>query len=141
MNMITDKKGRSFVTIMIVVAFVALALRFATEQLIKFNISQNEAFAQETLQLVSTAMENFAKDHKGGFPRSLDALVETNPPYIAKDYVKLSYAKGYNYSFIRLDPGGYTYSAIPWRCHLTGRNTYIITTGGAVSSEECSKRE
>jgi len=141
MNMIIDKKGRSFVTIMIVVAFVALALRFATEQLIKFNISQNEAFAQETLQLVSTAMENFAKDHKGGFPRSLDALVETNPPYIAKDYVKLSYAKGYNYSFIRLDPGGYTYSAIPWRCHLTGRNTYIITTGGAVSSEECSKRE
>ncbi|MCK9595391.1 MAG: hypothetical protein PHH68_08325 [Candidatus Omnitrophica bacterium] len=137
----SDKKGRSFVTIMIIVALTALVLRFATERLINFNISQNEAYAQETLKLVSTAMENFANDHKGGFPKSLEALVEADPPYIDKVYVKLSYARGYNYSFIRFDPGGYTYSAIPWRCNLTGRNTYIITTGGTISLEECNKRE
>lgn len=126
---------------MIIVAFAALILRFASEQLINFNITQNESYAQETLRLVSTALENFARDHKGGFPKTLEALIETTPPYINKVYVKLSYARGYNYSFIRLDPGGYTYSAIPWRCHLTGRSTYIITTGGTISTEECSKRE
>jgi type II secretory pathway pseudopilin PulG len=136
-----DRKARSFVVIMIVVALVALFLRIAIVQFINFSISQNEASAQETLKLISTAIENYAKDHKGVFPDSLEALVKAKPAYIEKEYISLSNEKGYNFNCPRLENTGYNCSASPIRCRLSGRKAFTITTGEVFLSEECVKKD
>jgi len=129
------------VVIMIVIALTALILRFAVVQYINLTIAQNEANAQETLKLLSTAIENYGKDHLGVFPTSLESLVQAKPAYIEKEYVSLAYEKGYNFNCIRLETSGYTCSASPVRCNLTGKNSYTITTGQALTCEECAKKE
>jgi len=134
-------KGRSFVAIMIIVAVTSLLLRFGIEQLIKINIIQNESVAQATLKLISTALENYAKDNRAAFPSSLSLLVRSNPAYLDQDYISKSPIRGYEYSCSRLEPSGYACSAAPIKCDLSGRAIYTITTGGSLVLEECSKKE
>jgi len=98
-----NNKARSFVVIMIVIALAALILRIAIVQFINFTVIQNEANAQETLKLIATAIENYAKDHHGVFPTSLEALIQVKPAYIEKEYLSLSYEKGYNFNCLRLE--------------------------------------
>ena len=76
------RDGRSFVTIMMVIAVAALLLRTTVEQIIKINIEQNESDALSTLKLISTALENYAKDHRGAYPLDLGALTGTSPRYL-----------------------------------------------------------
>lgn len=136
-----DTRARSFVTIMVVIAISSLLLRIAIEQIIKINISQNESNASSTLKLISTALENYAKDHLGVYPSELSALTQTSPPYLDKDYIASSTIKGYNYSCSRLEPSGYSCSANPTRCGLTGNMIYTISSGGLLISEVCSRKE
>lgn len=136
-----NKKARSFVVIMIVISLAALILRIAIVQFINFSIIQNEANAQETLKLISTAIENYAKDHLGVFPTGLEALIQAKPAYIEKEYIDLSSTKGYNFNCMSLESSGYTCSATPTRCNLSGRKSYIITTGQVIATEECGKKE
>ncbi len=136
-----NNKARSFVVIMIVIALAALILRIAIVQFINFNIIQNEANAQETLKLIATAIENYAKDHQGAFPTSLEALTQVKPAYIEKEYLSLSYEKGYNFNCLRLETSGYTCSASPMRCNLSGKKIYTVTTGQVLTVEECGKKE
>ena len=136
-----NKRARSFVVIMIVVSLAALILRIAIVQFVNFNIIQNEASAQGTLKLITTAVENYAKDHLGVFPISLEALTQSSPAYIEKEYISLSYEKGYNFNCLRLEASGYTCSASPSRCNLSGKKIYTITTGQVMTSEECGKKE
>jgi competence protein ComGC len=136
-----DTRARSFVTIMIIIAISSLVLRIALERIIKINIAQNESNAQTTLKLISTALENFAKDHLGNYPAGLSTLTQTNPSYLDKDYIAQSPIKGYNYSGPVFGPSGYSCSASPVKCKLTGDFFYTITTGGLLVSEECSKKE
>ena len=58
-----NTKARSFVTLMVVIAVTAFTLRFAIEQVIRTNITQNESNASATLKLIATALENFAKNN------------------------------------------------------------------------------
>jgi hypothetical protein len=134
-----NRKARSFVVIMIVISLTALILRIAIVQFVNFTIVQNEASALETLKLLSTAIENYAKDHLGVFPTSLEALVQSSPPYIEKEYISLSYEKGYNFNCLRLESSGYTCSASPSRCKVSGKKTFTMTTGQVLSAEECAK--
>lgn len=136
-----DRKARSFVAIMIVIAVSALVLRFATEKIIKINIAQNESNAQANLKLISTALENYARDHQGLFPVDLSVLLKTKPPYVDKNYVEESPAKGYSYNCSRLEPSGYRCTASPSKCGLTGTVTYSVTTGEVFESQGCSKEE
>ena len=53
-----NKKAKSFVTIMVVVAVSALLLRLAIHRIIIYNIQQNQRIAQGNLKLLSTALEN-----------------------------------------------------------------------------------
>jgi type II secretory pathway pseudopilin PulG len=138
MNM-GNRKASSLVVIMIVISLVALILRVAIVQFVNFNIIQNEANAQETLKLISTAIENYAKDHMGVFPTSLGVLLQAKPAYIEKEYISLSYAKGYNFNCMRLETSGYTCTAAPLRCNLSGKKSFTITTGGVISIDECAK--
>lgn len=136
-----NRKARSFVVIMIVISLAALILRVAIVQFINFSIIQNEANAVETLKLITTAIENYAKDHLGVFPTSLEALIQNKPAYIEKEYIDLSSTKGYNFFCMSLESSGYTCSATPVRCNLNGRKSFIITTGQAITTEDCGKKE
>ncbi|MFA5100276.1 MAG: hypothetical protein WC547_05295 [Candidatus Omnitrophota bacterium] len=131
-------KARSFLTVIIIIAFVALFLRFSSVQIIKWTIGQNESGAQESLKLVSTALELYAKDHMGAYPKNLNALIQTDPAYISSAYiVESGKRKGYVFSCSRLEQSGYSCSESPAVCGLTGKKVFSVTTGGSWAVEEC----
>lgn len=134
-------EGLGFVTLMLVIAILSLFLRIALEQIIKITITQNESYASETLKLISTALENYAADNQGIFPSDVSILTKGKPAYLDKDYINESPFKGYNYSCLRLEPSGYSCSANPVKCNLSGKMRYNITTGGSFTSEECEQKE
>ena len=134
-------RAKSFVTIMIFIAIFAFLLRFAVSQIIKISIPQNESSAQATLKLISTALENYAKDNQGAYPKSMTVLTQTKPPYLDKDYILRSSLKGYSYSCSRMEPSGYSCTATPLKCMLSGTKIYAINTGGLFMVDECSKKE
>ena len=136
-----NTKARSFVAIIVVIAVSALILRIAIEQITKINITQNESNAQAALKFISAALENYAKDHLGAYPANFSALVQDNPPYLDKDYLIESPIRGYDYNCPRIETLGYSCSATPLKCNVTGRATYAVTTGGLVIAEECGKKE
>ncbi len=139
--MISAKNGKSFVTIMIVIAVLALFLRIVIERLIDFNIAQNESNAQGVLRLISAALENYAKDNQEAYPTSISFLTRPKPPYLDRDYVTQSPLKGYNFSCPRLEASGYSCTASPTRCKFTGNAAFTIATGGLMASQECEKKE
>ncbi|MDD2680321.1 MAG: hypothetical protein PHO03_05955 [Candidatus Omnitrophica bacterium] len=136
-----DKKARSFVVIMIVIALSALLLRVIPDKAISLTCSQNESNAQSTLRLISTALENYAKDNRGAYPDKVSVLTQSSPAYLDRDYVKQSPIKGYTYNCSRLDAGGYSCQALPTRCKLTGKIVFTVTTGSLLISEDCDKQE
>jgi hypothetical protein len=144
-----NNRARGIVAIMIVISVIVLIFRFSLEYILNFNIKQQEQNALDTLKLVSTAVENYAKDHQGVFPSSLSELVKTDPPYIEKGYYRrinidnrlFTFTKGYNYDYVGLEQKGYKCLATPVFCGLTGRNVITVSTGQVISQEECSKKE
>lgn len=135
------KSGQSVVVVLIVIALCALLLRAGIQYFIKTTISQNESNASATLKLISTALENYAKNNVGVFPASLSVLLNTTPPYLDKDYISQSPYKGYAYSFVQLGPYIYSCRAEPLKCNITGKKVFVITTGGGIISEDCNKKE
>ena len=131
-------KARSFVSIMLVVAFSALLLRMLVHKIIIYNIEQNQYLAQSNLKLFSKALENFAKDNQGAYPKNIKQLTEGKPVYLERDYLAVSYIKGYEYDCKRLDASGYNCSASPVNCRLTGKSVYTVSTGGLVIAESCN---
>ena len=135
-----NRKARSFVTIMIVVALTALSLRLAVHKIIIYNIEQNQLLAQVNLKLLSTALENYAKDNKGAYPANIDLLTGNKPPYLERNYLAVPSVRGYEYDCQRLDPLGYNCSAAPVNCKLNGRMVYTVSTGGLIIAESCDKQ-
>ncbi|MDO8662308.1 MAG: hypothetical protein Q7K98_03710 [Candidatus Omnitrophota bacterium] len=136
-----NKRARSFVVIMIVLALSALTLRMLIGEIISVTSIQNESNAQSTLKLISTAFENYAKDNQGAYPAKISVLIQAKPAYLDKDYIKLSPIKGYSYSCSRLDAAGYSCQAFPSRCKLTGKLNFSVTTGSLLISDDCGTRE
>ena len=136
-----NNKGKSFVTIMIVIAICAVVFRIVIDRVIKISIAQNESIAEGTLKLISAALENFARDNNGIYPSNFATLTKPVPPYLNRNYISLSSLRGYVYSCPRLESAGYSCFAIPSICKLTGENVFNVTTGGAITSEECNKKE
>jgi len=136
-----QKRARSFVFIIILIAISALILRSIIERVVKADLAQNEANASTTLKLISAALQNYAKDNRGAFPESISSLLQSNPSYLDKDYVADSPLNGYIYTYSKLAADGYSCSAMPAKCNLSGKFTYSVSTGGVFSSEECSKKE
>jgi hypothetical protein len=134
-----DITARSFVTIMLTIAIVSLILRFGIAEGIKIVIHQNESNAQSNLKLVAAALENYAKDHLGTYPSSLGILCKGDLPYLDKDFMNESFIQSYGYVCNRMDPTGYSCSAIPMHCKITGNKVFTISTGGVLVSEECKR--
>lgn len=135
-------KARSYVVIMLVVAFFTLFLRFFIEQLIKINIKHNEVNAQETIKLISIAFENYAKEHQGSYPANFDVLLDSNPAYIEKKYTPSANGlRGYNYFCSRMESSGYSCSVTAKNCNFSGKKTFLVSTGGAIVSQDCGKKK
>ncbi len=136
-------KARSYVVIMLVVAFFTLFLRFFIEQLIKINIKHNETIAQETIKLISIAFENYAKDNQGIYPVNFDLLLNSKPvSYIEKKYIPSANAiRGYNYFCSRMESSGYSCSVTAKNCNFSGKKSFVVSTGGAIVSEDCGKKK
>ena len=135
-----NSKARSFVTIMVVVAFSALLLRMAIHRIIIYRIQQDQLLAQVNLKLFSTAMENYAKDNKNVYPVSIDLLTKHNPVYLERDYLAATSVRGYEYDCQRLEATGYNCTASPVNCQLTGKMIYAVSTGGLIMAESCDKK-
>lgn len=135
-----NRQARSFVTIMIVVALSALLLRLAAHKLIVYNIEQNQLIAQMNLKLLSTALENYAKDNKDLYPENIDLLTKSSPVYLQKDYLAVPSVRGYEYDCQRLDAGGYNCSAAPLDCKFSGKMVYNVSTGGLIIAESCDNQ-
>lgn len=135
-----NRKARSFVTIMIAVALSALLFRMASHKIIIYNIQQNQLLAQINLKLLSTALENYAKDNKNTYPASIDSLTRNKPAYLEKDYLAVSSVRGYEYDCQRMDAGGYNCSAAPLDCKFSGKMIYSVSTGGLIIAESCDKK-
>ena len=82
-----DRKAKSFVAIMVILALSALVLRIAVEEIIKISIARNQSNASMTLKLISAALENYAKDKSGVYPVSIAALTQVKPSYLDRDYL------------------------------------------------------
>lgn len=135
-----NRKARSFVTIMVITALVALVLRQAIHKIIIYNIEKNQQLAQVNLKLLSTALENYAKDNKGAYPANISQLTKNNPPYLERDYLAAAYIRGYEYDCARLDATGYNCSASPVNCRFSGKMVYAVSTGGLIITESCDKK-
>ncbi len=127
-------------TIMMVVAISALLLRLGLHRIIIYRIEQNQLAAQINLKLLSTAIENYAKDNKNIYPLSVELLTKSDPVYLEKDYLALTSLRGYEYDCQRLDAGGYSCTASPLDCKLSGKMVYIISTGGLMMTESCDNQ-
>lgn len=139
MKRLRTEKAKNFILIMVTIAILALFLRIAVKKTIEWNIQQDESAASSTIKLISTAIENYAKDHLGSYPSDISFLSNTNPPYLDKSYNLPFNLKGYIYSCSRLAQGGYSCWAVPSKCNLTGETIYNISTGGVLVAEKCSK--
>jgi hypothetical protein len=126
---------------MIVVAVCALFLRYGIVKLIESNIAQNDSDASSIVKLVSQAIENYARDNQGVYPTDFSLLTKPKPPYLDKNYIVQSPLKGYNYTCSRLEASGYSCTAVPVKCRLTGKMIYTVSTGGLFVSEECNRKE
>jgi len=118
------KKAQSLIKIAIILAGLTLFLRILIERVIKINIAQNEAGAQSSLKLISTSLENYAKDNQGVYPASLAVLSQTKPSYLNKSYINLfstPVVKGYTYSCQRFESSGYNCSTTPSKCNFSGK--------------------
>jgi len=129
------------VAIMVVIALSALLLRIAIEKILLTTSSQNEAAAQATLKSIATALDNYARDNQGVYPKSISVLSQSKPVYLDRDYITESPIKGYTYNCARLEESGYSCYAFPSRCKLTGILNFTVTTGNLLISEDCSKKE
>ena len=136
-----NNKGKSLLVIMIIIVFSVLLLRYAIDHIIKMTVNQNESNAVGVLKMIGTALENYAGDKNGVFPGSISALTKTTPAYLNRDYVAESPIRGYNYTCSRMESSGYSCSASPVKCNLTGKKVFIISTGNIFVSEDCFKKE
>jgi type II secretory pathway pseudopilin PulG len=138
---ILGEKARSFVLIMVAIALSALLLRVAIGKIIEITSAQNEVMAQSTLKSIATALDNYARDNQGVYPKALSILSQSKPAYLDKDYSAEPSIKGYGYSCARLDSSGYSCYAFPVKCKLTGSLAFTVTTGNLLISEDCNKKE
>ena len=126
--------------IMVTVALSALLLRWGLHGIIAYRIQQNQLLAQINLKLFSTAMENYAKDNQNIYPVNMDSLTKSSPVYLQRDYLAAASIRGYEYDCQRLDASGYSCTAAPVDCKLSGSMLYTVSTGGLIIMQNCDKK-
>ena len=126
------RKAFTLVEVLIVISIITLLVTISMPGLLRERMAANEESARAALKEISTALENYVEKNSQ-YPVNFSDLVKANPPYLNYDYIAGSPIKGYNFTCQPFDTGGYSCSAAPQRCGLTGSKIYTITTGGMLS--------
>ena len=126
------RKAFTLVEVLITISVVVLLTTISMPGIIRERISVNEESARAALKEISTALETYAEKNLH-YPANFSDLVNASPAYLNYNYIAGSPVKGYNFTCQSLDAGGYSCSATPQRCGLTGLKIYTITTGGMLN--------
>ncbi|MDD5045146.1 MAG: hypothetical protein PHU91_00165 [Candidatus Omnitrophica bacterium] len=121
------------------IALLSLVASFILPRLLQMRLERNEQVAEMNLkQVISPALENYAKNNNAAYPISEIVLLYQNPPYLKQSYSG-RIIQGYKYSF-DFSSVGYKVTATPFRCGPkgTGRTIYTVTTGGIFSETDCN---
>ncbi len=125
------KEGFTLVEIMIVLVIICLVATLAIPNLIKAQISANDALAKTTLRDLSLAAERYSTDNSSNYPTDITSLTEATPPYINEEYCGDTIS-GFTYA-CNFATDSYTFTATPVSEGATGTTTYTITTGSVLS--------
>ena len=129
-------KAFTLVEMMVVVAIVAILATLAIPNLLRSRMIANESAAQTVLKTISNGCEIYFSRIQS-YPTSISDLTDAQPPFISDDYTA-SARSGYSFTCDTLEYDNYSCSCSPTICGLTGSKTYTITTGGILTSGDCS---
>ena len=121
--------GGNFIVTVAIVAFLAA---IAIPNVMRAKISANEALAQSTLKMISTASETYATANDGDYPDDIDDLVNAATPYLNSNYCD-SREAGYSYD-CSFSLNQYVITASPIS-PSTGTRNFKISTGGVLESK------
>jgi len=117
--------------------FLSLLAAIAIPNFLRARMQAREAQAQQTLESIAEAIEAYRLDHNGDYPLKEASLTDSAPPYLSEAYdntVRLEYIFTED---LRAD--GYKITATPTECMVTGEKTFVMETGGRLSSQACSR--
>ncbi|MFA5145629.1 MAG: hypothetical protein WC723_06490 [Candidatus Omnitrophota bacterium] len=121
------------IVILTVLPILALFTLAALPNLLRTEITANEAAAKATVRTIATAAEAYSAVNNGQYPLSETDLKKAN--YIAEYYDKTT-KDGYVYS-LDLNKDGYEIVAAPQACDATGTKVFIAEKGGNISEKDC----
>ena len=130
------KKGFTLVEIMIVVAIIALLAAIAIPNLLRARLNANDARAKASLHGLVTAIESYAAQ-EGTYPSSESELTNINPAYLNVPICNQT-SNGYIFNCSNLSDFGYSVSAQPTSCNVSGSKNWTVTTGNVWSESNCS---
>ncbi len=131
MCIIREEKAFTLVEIMIVISIIALLASVAIPGLLRAYKESNDALAKNTLRTISVAAETYFTAHNS-YPRSEDALTESDPPYLMDSYCDKE-IMGFLYTCDWGNGNFYTITATPVRPGISGSAVFSISTGGITS--------
>lgn len=120
--------------IMTVIAIICVLMMIAIPVLLEARRTANENTAQANLRTLSLAAEVYAINHNGEYPDNIDKLKRytSSAPYLCGNTVH-----AYIYDCNGLESTGYTITARPANCGISGTKYFTISTGGVLNSTAC----
>ena len=93
---------------------------------------ENENLIKSRLRTFYEANELYRKTHRPPeYPKSLEALSETMPPLVEKEFLKSPQA-GYRFIYDRMEGSKFTVTAKPIFKFLTGYRTFFVDETGII---------
>jgi len=125
-------KGFSLVEIMIILVIVGLLAGIGVPYLLRVRVEANEGATKVALKTIRDAAETFRSSQTPpSYPPSLQALGNSNPPYIDSRLASGS-MQGYNYSYSFDNAVQYNVTSAPSIPNVTGINIYYVDESGII---------